>query len=58
MAAQQHGFELMVRGDDNTLKYACTCGWVSEAEPTFAQADQALATHLAEVAQTGAAVRA
>jgi len=47
MAEKQHGFELMVRADDNTLKYACRCGWVSEAEPTFTQADQALADHIA-----------
>jgi hypothetical protein len=57
MAEKQHGFELMVRADDNTMKYACTCGWVSAAEPTFTQADQALASHLAEVAATGAPIR-
>jgi hypothetical protein len=42
------GFELMVRGDDNTFRYACTCGWVSEAQPTFTGADQALAVHIGE----------
>ena len=45
-AAQEHRFELMVRDDNNTMKYACACGWVSDAEPTFTQADQALAAHI------------
>jgi hypothetical protein len=56
--AAQHGFELMVRSDHNTMTYACTCGWVSEPEPTFTNAENALATHIAESTTVAEAVPA
>jgi len=54
----EHAFELMVRADNNTLKYACACGWVSEAQPTFTSAETALAEHVAQTTRAARPLRA